>query len=231
MYSAHICEIERQINGHRTELATLQAYVPPSVRYPQEVIDWIGNPQSIEDEFTRMTKTKTIPETYLADVQLQFQRIQQSIVNGTLHGSHSHVLFAYIFSYPDMKRIVLAVTYTRPCAEGNGFIRLLLYQIARVAYATGCDIHIDEPSKAMQKILTSTFGGKVLSICYQEEDYVGGYKQGHGKQRYVLQHKELENAIDRLGVRSLLSTSPESYESTLQLNPAKFPPAEKLNYG
>ena len=43
----------------------------------------------------------------------------------------SDVLFSYLFTHQQLKRVVLVVTYTRPCAEGFGIFRLMLYQVAK----------------------------------------------------------------------------------------------------
>ena len=210
--------------------ASLQARVPPTVTYSPEVIEWLGSPEDMEAEFADI-KTDKIPDDYLKDVEKQFENIGSDIVNGELYGSHSHVIFGYIFSYPRIQRVVLAVTYVRPCAEKCGFLRLLLYQIARVAYAKGFDMHIDAPYPAMLQILTKAFGVKDLQECAQEQNYVGGHRKGFKKQRYVVDHADLEGAITKLGVASLLSGTPAAYPSRLQLKRDAFPTADKLNNG
>jgi hypothetical protein len=221
----HIREIDKEINSH-----ILQAHVPPTVVYTQKVIDWIGTPEEMEAEFTER-KGRIIPEEYLVDVEDQLENIVYYIVNGKLYSNHSHVIYGYIFSYPSMNRVVFAVTYVRPCAEGYGFLRLLLYQIARVAYANGFDMHIDDPYPAMLAILTRTFGKRNLQEYGQEEDYVGGEKKGWKTKRYVVAHAELEDAFSKLGVDMYFSGTPAPYPERLQLKRAAFPTADKLNNG
>jgi len=222
----HIREIDKEINSH-----ILQAHVPSKVKYSPQVTRWLdGGPKEQEELFASF-KGSVIPEDYLVSVEDQLANIQSCILSGMLFNEFSHVVFGYIFSYPRMTRVVFAITYVRPCAERCGFSRLLLYQTARVAYATGCDMHIDDPYPAMLVILYRAFGVKDLQEYGQEEDYVGGKPKGWKTKRYVVAFAELVDAFTKLGVEQYFSGTPEPYPARLQLKRDAFPTADKLNNG
>ena len=213
------------LDGLRSFLIRLEAHMPKDFTYSDEVMKWYS-PQEIEDIFGNQ-RSSIVPNDYLNGVEVQLSKIDTEIGKGGLGSEFSDVVFSYLFSYPDLKRVVLAITFTRPCANGFGFARILLYQIAMSAYQRGFELHVDEPHPEMLNILQRSFGVKELETYPQEERYEGGMAEGAPKKRFRILSSELKDSFSKLNLAGLIRLDGKS----IRINTEAFPTATELNSG
>ena len=57
----------------------------------------------------------------------------------------------------DEKAVVLKSIITRPCAERQGFARIVIFHLMRICYAVNYDLILDEPSIEMIRLLETAF--------------------------------------------------------------------------
>ena len=218
----------------------MSARIPARVVYPPEVRQWLdGGPEYIEGLFREHTSPYVRPD-YLSRLEAQFRQLHEDIGRGVLNSQFSDVLFSYVYTYPALKRVLLVITYTRPCAEGFGFCRLLLLQLARSAYFYGYELQVDTPYPRIRDLLWRSFGRRALRTVMQEEYYPSS--EGLSRdicvaKRYCIEHQELGAAVDALGCRDMLRTPSQwvydyDYEYLpVLLNPYAFPTNNQLNRG
>ena len=215
------------------QLQPMSARVPASVKYSDEVVAWNGTPAEVEDVF-RKSVGHFVKDDYLNFFETHLRRLHAEAKNTGLSNLISSVAYTQVYFYPHMRRIVYATTFVRPCAEGLGFFRLMLCQLARVAYFYGFDLHVDSPFERTQSILERSFGQRPLQRFAQEETYIGGRRAGYMTKRFVLAHAELGGAVEKLNCKHFLIEADGADDDDfkfidMRLQHTAFPLAKDLN--
>ena len=138
---------------------TKRAWLPPERAYEQEIVRWIGTPQEVEDWFVRDLRKSDIPDDYLIRFHDMLKRVTKTILVGP-RTEACFITFVIRFGISilrDEKAVVLKSIITRPCAERQGFARIVIFHLMRICYAVNYDLILDEPSIEMIRLLETAF--------------------------------------------------------------------------
>jgi len=113
----------------------LDAPVPEGMHYHESTEEAMGDPECIEDEYANNLETGAdIPDNYLAEYVLYLDEMRKWIVSNdgakifAVRCSVIHFEMNYVHDLP-LNEIQLELVDVRPCAEGHGLYKLLLYVI------------------------------------------------------------------------------------------------------
>lgn len=147
-----------------------KAYVKATAKHvDRNADDWIGDPMDVEKRFvSEHKKGSNISDNYLDEFHKSMHSILDRIdlsmtprfepgydITFTLTTQIYHIeMRAAVQKFT----IVLNEIYIRPCAEGKGFFRLILFRIACICACYTCDMFVQNPLRPTMKVLRRAFG-------------------------------------------------------------------------
>jgi hypothetical protein len=175
---------------------------------------WLGTPQDAERSLAKMRSVQ-IPNDYLQRFQLFLYQIHMygfaSYLSSTEHlttkeftpqhefRSISDVAYIkYAFTEGQtlsFRRLTLEEIYVRPCGEGFGFMRIILYEMLRACVFFQCDFSVSDPFQGTRSALD-----KYVPFPYLLDE--------EGDRTYLLADLHLALKIDSLRVTPLLLRAP-----------------------
>ena len=209
-----------------------RAWLPPDRDYDPEIVRWIGTPQQVKDWFVKDLKKSEIPADYLDQSHLILNQVTTAVLGRRAKAYFlTWVIRFSILILHDAKAVVLKSIITRPCAERQGFARIVIFHLMRICYAVDYDLILDEPFRAIVTLLETVFDrqavhkldlgetNRPISIELSQSRHLGN-------PRVVLS--------DTLRSRLWFEPSdPVDWALPLvpHLRPECFPSASELNYG
>jgi hypothetical protein len=147
-----------------------KAYVKATAKHQdRNADDWIGDPRDVEKTFVDGHKKGiSINDDYLNEfeesMRILLDKIDASMgdINRPRYDTTFYIT-TQIF-HIEMRSavqnftIVLNEIYLRPCAEGRGFFRLILFRIACICACYKCDMFVQNPLQPTMKVLKRAFG-------------------------------------------------------------------------
>ena len=174
--------------------ARTSAYV--SADFQQEYTDdlvegWLGTPLDAEAKFAR-NRGDTVPDDYLARFELFLRKMHTACELALTDvyqdvtelrsderadrvvqwSAFSDIAFLHLDIVPATLTqpcwLVLQRIYVRPCAEGFGFFRLVLHELARNCIHYGARLKVCQPVFRTQSVLCRAWGGREPDACSTE---------------------------------------------------------------
>lgn len=224
----------------------LDAPVPKNKRYHEKTEGLAGDREKNEKTFESRMGSSSIPRNYLDEFQRTLDSLAEWIKSRKLDrdkldnpGSNNrsarclhnflninfkavnHIMTLSVGFYDDDemkgKEIVINYVNTRPCAEGHGFYKIVLYLFIRIAKANPDITHVR------------------VTKCYPENEEIlkhyGFIMQDDDSMEckdYVMDKRQMEPVtFERWNMDKLLL--PEDASGTVRLNQEALPTAEMLN--
>ena len=161
---SYLCFIIEKIAVSRAMFLThripvTKAYVNPQAVYPSaKAASWLGSPLNAENLFAE-THGKNIPMHYLDLFQHDMLKICMAIGNDTPRVFSMTTEIFNIMMYVDKtkKIIMLKAIFLRPCAEGYGFFRVILFQLAQCCIWYECDFYVENPFESTRRVMQRAF--------------------------------------------------------------------------
>lgn len=216
----------------------LDAPFPRQKRYHAKTEKTFGNPEGSERNFAARMNSPAVPEDYLAEYQgtldalsawAEARRVDKEKVDdlnffesaGLLHfGADTHIMIVKVGFYGNSdgtgKEIDLNEINIRPCAEGHGFYKILLYHLIQLAKLN--------PKVTEFRVAKCYPENEQILLHYGftlEEDY-NSYRD------YFMLSSDMEKVTyESWNMGRLLL--PEEAPGAVRVNPAALPTAEMLN--
>jgi len=216
----------------------LDAPFPKHKRYHQKTEKTFGNPEGSEKNFAARLKSSAVPEDYLEEYQgtldalaawAEDRRIDKEKVDdmsffesGSLVNCNAdtHIMIVKVGFYGNSdgtgKEIDLNEIIIRPCAEGHGFYKILLYHLIQLA-------------KRNPKVTEFR-----VARCYPENEQIllhyGFTLEEHydSHRDYFMLSSDMEKVTyESWNMGKLLL--PEETPGAVRVDPAALPTAEMLN--
>ena len=210
-----------------------RAWIPPDRDYDPEIVRWIGTPEQVEDWFVRDLRTSEIPDDYLDQFHEMLNQLTTAVLSRRTKASFLTwiIRFSILISH-DQKAVVLKSIITRPCAEGRGFARIVMFHLMRICYAADYNLILDQPSTAVIRMLETVFDRQTVhKLDWGETNRpirVELSQRRHLGNPWVVLSDTLRNSLWFEEPSVLLDWAPPAVP---HLRPERFPSAHELNYG
>jgi hypothetical protein len=193
------------------------AYLVPEMRHTfrnQDSHRVMGTPAVLESQFALYVGAN-IPDNYLWRVEGFFRHLHKAgeailSLSDKLRDArcvYKLTVYTPVFvagvhietsSTPKLRSVTLTYIAIRQCAEGFGFCRLLLYELARICVRFQANLKVKEALEGTRAILQRSFAGKVP----------------RGAVNYNISYEDLTDPAQQLGVQHLLLEQPEASSSS-----------------
>ena len=216
----------------------LDAPFPKHKKYHEKTEKTFGNPEGSEKNFAARLNSSAVPEGYLAEYQgtldalaawAEARRIDKEKVDdlnffesaGLLNSSaDTHIMIVKVGFYGNSdgtgKEINLNEIIIRPCAEGHGFYKILLYHLIQLAKRNPkvTEFRVVKCYPENEQIL--------LHYGFTLEEHYDSYRD------YFMLSSDMEKVTyESWNMGKLLL--PEDTPGAVRVNPAALPTAEMLN--
>ena len=204
------------------------AYLKPGAVYSDyKVRRWLSNPSNTELRFSSRYG-EYIPPNYLDLFEKDMGFLYQILYNHQDRYTftlETHIFFVKMMIDKTARKIILKEVFLRPCAEGHGFFKIILFHITRCCIRLNCDMFVESPFKATSAILKSCFPHELIEETTEYRPQIGKPSMNY----FIIRLTTLnsEPLDDNFRLENKLVYDPYR----IRLNRPLFPIARTLNFG